>query len=278
MVVRAVLASILILLYGGLAAQGKLAIYDFSWEDQTLSLSNDKVIDSLTVADDQPSFHPTDPLLLFVRKVDHQNAVVSFNYSNGEERILYESPSALASPKITPDTKYLSILEGEKKNLVKIALTDGNVLPLSNLSMDGYCWIDVNSLLIIQPGDPNTLSLVTLRPLKIMPVARHVGRVIQQSKNIIAFVHKLSVDAWSIKQINSTGNIQILAETLPEADLFALAPGGKVLMLNEEKIFGYVPSADWAPLEIPGRKNRAKITHIGLSPSGDKLFILSVNP
>lgn len=280
MVVRAVLVTWLVGLAASASAQQlTLSVFDFSWRGKEFSLSNEVVADSTATIVDGVSFHPTDSLLYYSRRTGSRWQIVAFNFSSGTQTVVIESDELLSDPKITPDKKHLSCVAGPKRELRKLSLTSRQWgIVFGDTPVDRYVWMDDNALLIISPGDPNQLQLVTLRPKKVIPIAQHVGRELQQSRESIAFVHKLSVDSWSIKRINSDGSIKIVAETLPEADLFTLAPGGRVLLLSEDHIFGYSPATQWLQFQVENTRRQGSIKSIGTNPSGDKLFVLFATP
>lgn len=256
-----------------------LSVFDFNWSGKELSLSNEIVADSAASIGDGISFHPTDPLVYYSKQSGSRWELIAFNFRDGNKTVVTESDEFLAEPRLMPDKKHISCIVGAKRELRKFAFASSQWSPVFGDSpVDGYAWMDDNALLIISPGDPNQLQLVTLRPKKAIPIAQHVGRELQQSKETFAFVHKLSVDSWSIKRINADGSIEIVAETLPEADLFALAPGGKVLMLSEDHIFGYSPATQWRQFNPENARRQASIKRIGVNLSGDKLFVLFATP
>jgi hypothetical protein len=254
----------------------KLAIYDLSSEGRSIALTNEYVIDSLHLADTRPSFHPTDSVLYFTRQKEGKYEVVSFGWADKKLNVLHTASEPLYSPALTPDGKFISCIRGKK--LGKFPLAGGNWVDLLNdLTLQNYLWIDENSVLTIAEGDPNTLNLVTLRPRKVVPIASHVGDALVPAKNTFAFVHKLSVDSWSVKRINADGSISIVAETLPDSEQFALLPDGKILMLQEQNLFVYTPSGGWKnPDDNSGRYSGIKT--IGVNPGGDKIFLLFATP
>lgn len=263
-----------------LSAQNlSLSVFDFHWTGDDFSLSNEVAADSAALIAEAISFHPTEPILYYSKKDGSRWQIVSFNYQSGENKVVIESTEDLADPRLTPDKKYLSCIFGDKQEVRKFSLTTGEWHSVyADARVDRHVWMDDNALLLISPGQPNQLQLVTLRPKKSIPVALNVGPEIQQSKDVLAFVHKLSVDSWSIKRINKDGSIEIMAETLPEADLFALLPEGRIIMLSEDHVFGYMPSTQWREFPIDNARREATIKSLGVSPGGDKLFVLFATP
>jgi hypothetical protein len=278
MVVRIAMVFLWMFTAASSFSQGSLELwlYDFAWGQGQGVFKNPVLIDSLNLQNDHPSFHPTDPIIYFTRAYPDSTIIFSFNYQNGSRQTLIRSSNQLTHPRMTPDKNFLSCLS--KDNLVKYPVKGGKpVMVYNDAKLENYLWLDDNALLIIESGDPNALQLLTLRPKNFTAVARHVGSILQQSGKTFAFVHKLSVDSWSVKRINTNGRIEIIAETLPESEFFALSPDGKILMVSEEKLFGFRPSSEWNELSLESKKQYKHIRSIGLNSAGDKLFILIDN-
>lgn len=280
MALRAVAIALLVATtVTSLAQNLSLSIFDLHWKGDDFSLSNEVIADSMIRTSEGIFFDPTDPVVYYSKREQSRWQIVSFNFQSGEKKLLTETQERLADPRLTPDKKFISCIVGEKKQLRKFSLASGQwSLAYADTPVDRHLWMDDNALLLISPGDPNQLQLVTLRPRKNIPVALNVGRELQQSNDFMAFVHKLSVDSWSIKRINKDGSIQIVAETLPEADQFALLPDGRIIMLSEAHIFGYRPATQWREFSIESTRRESTIRSIGANPAGDKLFVLFATP
>jgi hypothetical protein len=277
MAVRVLFNFLLLFLSHQVFGQGlKLAIYDISSQARSITLANEQIVDSLYIAETPASFHPTDSILYFIREKEGKHEVVSFGWPEKKSTILQTSAEPLFYPALTPDRKFISCIKGKK--LGKFPVAGGSWVGLLNdLPLQNYIWIDENSALIISEGDPNSLNLVSFRPRKVVHIASHVGEPLVHAKNTFAFVHKLSVDSWSIKRINADGSIGIIAETLPDSEQFAILPDGKILMLQEQKLFVYTASGGWIDPD-DGSGKYSGIKSMGVNSSGDKIFLLFATP
>ncbi len=196
-----------------------------------------------------PVFDPRLPILYYSKGKE----IIAFNIESGERNLVFKSDGPVHALRITPDGKTLTFLAHLPGNeLKRFALNGGAPAPLAIRNpVENYIWIDDNNLLVIEPGKPNTLQLITLRPFRQMTVAKHVGVTLTKvpAMTSFAFVHKLSVDSWSIKTIGTDGSISILAETPPESDVFAITSTGTPVAFYESQLHRYNKHTnDWTPI------------------------------
>jgi hypothetical protein len=250
-----------------------LALFDIVWATDSATILNQDIVSGSKVTDDHPLFHPTASVLYYISRSAPTSDIRSYNYYTRKDSTILRHPSEATRLHITPDNGLITFLSRHENELIVHPLKAGTPArkPITGLTIENYCWIDDNSMLVIQSGDPNTLNLVTLRPRKIQPVVKHVGQMLQQTSHVLAFVHKLSVDSWSIKKLTSDGKISILAETFPGAEIFAINNHEKVMMAFEGKLYCLTSSGDWKEVKsFP----HSEIKSIGMNASGDKLFVL----
>ena len=270
------LIFILVLAFSPCLSSGQtltLALFDVAWAGDSVSITNQDIVAGSKVADDHPLFHPTSPVLYYISRSENTSDIRSYSYDTRNDSTILRHPHTASRLHITTDNSQVTFLSRDKGEMTFHPLKPGIQprKPLAGLSMENYCWIDDNSMLVIQSGDPNTLNLLTLRPRKIQPVVKHVGPILQRTSHLLAFVHKLSVDSWSIKKLTSDGRISILSETFPGAEIFAISDDGKVMMAYEDKLYCLARSGDWKEVKSFAH---SQIKSIGLSATGDKLFVL----
>ncbi len=269
----AVLTAFLLAGFASFAQRSTLILADLSIKDA--SVSNTIMVDSADIIDGA-SFDATDSVLYYARRKGKEWELIAFRIPTGSHDILLTSPERIAYPRNTPDGKFISFLAGESGRLVKFSPSAKNTFVLHDASLDNYIWVDDNAALVILRGDPNQLLLVTLRPKKVMAVAQHVGREMQRSGKIIAFVHKLSVDSWSLKKVNPNGSIDILKETMQDSDLFTIAKE-RVLMINELRLHIEDRSAGWKEIALTFYADR-NVTGVGANNAGERIFLILTNP
>ena len=216
-----------------------------------------------------PVFHWENPTVYYGKR----NEIITLDLRTGERAVLFTSDKPVIALRLTTDGKALTFLDNVPSNELRRISAKG--VEMSSLqirsSVENYIWIDDNNLLAIEPGKPNTMHLITLRPFKKMVVARHIGNTLAHDPKTgsFVFVHKLAVDSWSLKTIGSDGNISILAETLPESEVFGLTQSGAPIAYYDGKLHRYNErTSTWTAfdMEIPGT-----IMSMQISPQGQKL-------
>lgn len=257
--------------------QHRLLLFDIALQRNNSQVSKPIVVDSLNVSENIPVFSPTSPMLFYLKKVEGGSEIFAFDYQSEKNESIITSTETLSALQLTPDGKFFSCLStgaGGVVSLIKFPVEGGeSSIVLEGLKIENYFWMDDNVLLIIQSGKPNSLGLLTLRPKKQIPIAQHVGATLAKASkmNTYAFVHKLSVDSWSIKIIQPDGSISILAETLPDAEVFTMTPEGALIQFREEKIHILWPGdKKWTVLvnqlgEVPG---------LSVNNAGDRMAVL----
>jgi hypothetical protein len=255
----------------------RLMLYDVEDKGNTYGIANAQVVDSAFVAEGIPS--PDKEELYYLRYTKAGSEVIAYDFATKTRKSLILSGKRLAQIHITPDHKFISALRdaGDSQAIVKFPITGGEpVTVVAGLTIENYTWLDDNSLLLVEPGTPNSLHLMTLRPQKKVQVALNVGSTLvrSESQKSFAFVHKLSVDTWSIKVLSSDGNINIAAETLPESEIFTMLSNGDFLMVSEGNLFCLKDkSRFWK--EVTQEELAGEIIQIRADESGKKVVLIA---
>jgi hypothetical protein len=255
----------------------RLMLYDLEDKGNTYGIANAQVVDSAFVAEGIPS--PDKEELYYLKNTKAGSEVLVYDFATKTRKSLVLSGNKLAQIRITPDHKFISAFRdaGDSQAIVKFPITGGEpVTVVAGLTIENYTWLDDNSLLLVEPGTPNSLHLMTLRPKKKVQVAVNVGYTLVRSEaqRSFAFVHKLSVDSWSIKVLSSDGNINIAAETLPESDIFTMLSNGDFLMVSEGNLFCLKDkSRFWK--EVTQEELAGEIIQIRADEAGKKVVLIA---
>ena len=226
------------------------------------------LIDSTVGPVTGPVFHPEHPIIYYSKG----NEIIAYNTETQQRNILFATTTSIHGLRITPDGRTLTYMEKVPTRELKRFSSGGGGVQTPHaiaVPIENYIWIDDNNLLGIEPGTPNALHLVTLRPARQVVVARHVGNTLTRFPKMLsfAFVHKLSVDSWSIKTIGPDGSISILTETLPESELFALLSSGVPVSYYEGQLHQFNKRTQaWEQIELP---ISGIVTDIQASPLDD---------
>jgi hypothetical protein len=233
-----------------------------------------RLIDSTAGPVAGPAFHPELPIVYYSKG----NEIIAYNVETEQRNILFAAKTSVHGLRITPDGRTLTYMEKvPARELKRISVNGGGAQTSSVIAfpVENYIWMDDNNLLAVEPGSPNALHLFTLRPSRQVVIARHIGNTLTRYPKTLsfAFVHKLSVDSWSIKTIGPDGSISILTESLPESELFAISASGMPVSYYEGQLHRFNKrTQSWEQIEvaIPG-----VVTDLQASPLQDK-FVLWV--
>ncbi|HYF68594.1 MAG TPA: WD40 repeat domain-containing protein [Ohtaekwangia sp.] len=259
--------------------QSKLLLFTLAVKDNRPQLSNGTLVDEHLKASETPVFDPKKPSLYFISEGD---AIVGFDYDSLKKTTLTKSGVPISRLSITVDQKFISAIQTDQVGssaLVKFSLDGGDqtaIIP--SITFSNYAWVTDNSLIVLVPGEPNTLQLYNIRPKRGMIIAKNVGQCIQRFFNTpsVSFVHKLSVDYSSIKRIKADdGRIVIITDTLPDQEVFAWTPEERLIMTDGDKLFYYDRnrSSSWKEISVDHPTPLGKITGIAVSPAGDKIAL-----
>lgn len=250
-------------------------IYSASFDPEKNAITETVLLDSLTGEKYAYVVHPAKPVLYLFRKEEAGTVIETLDTESHKRSILYESREPLAMPRVAPDGSSITFFtaSGVMVRLGLPALKMSSITPLLPASsIENYLWMDENTLLATVAGRPNSLNLLTLRPSRVLPVSQHVGSTLTTAgAGSFAFVQKISVDTWVIKQILPDGSIKIITETIPESELFTISASGKILMISENQLF-LLRGKSWqkTAMNSPGKN----LKEISFNGDGTRLFIL----
>lgn len=257
----------------------RLMLYDLEDKGNTYGISNAEVVDSAFV--EEGFISPDKEELYYLKITKAGSEVLVYDFATKAIKSVVLSGNKLAQIRITPDHKFISALRdaGDSQAIVRFPLTGGDPLTVvAGVKIENYTWLDDNSLLLVEPGSPNSLHLMTLRPQKKVQVALNVGHTLVRSETqkSFAFVHKLSVDSWSIKVLSADGNINIAAETLPESEIFTMLSNGDFLMVSEGNLFCLKDKGRfWT--EVLQEELAGEIIQIRADEAGKKIVLIATD-
>ncbi len=114
--------------------------------------------------DNQPFFHPTEPLLYFAAANNEgRTDIIEFNLKSKTTRTITETYDREYSPTVTPDRKYLSCIlqtDSGKQHLVRYPIEGGKADTLVNDLVVGYhAWLSENTLSMFVLPQPSKLVI-----------------------------------------------------------------------------------------------------------------------
>jgi WD40-like Beta Propeller Repeat len=225
------------------------------------ALSDPQNITNHAGYDNQPFFHPTEPLLYYVSAPDSgKTDIQEYNYKTGTTRKLTDTPGGEFSPTLMPNGKFISCIlqrENGAQDLVKYPADGGAPTVIINTLTVGYhAWMDNNMVVVFALGEPNTLRLYSVLDTMDLLITQNPGRSIHRIPNTkhISFVDKGNGGEWHIRRIREiNGEREILTSTLPGREDIAWLNEEEIVMSDGQKLFVSQPGKKpkWTRVTMP---------------------------
>lgn len=211
-----------LLLCSGVLAQSNPEVYlgDFTLNDNGFSISNLENISNNPGYDNQPSFIPNMPALLFSSQQGESTDIRLYDYEQKNSIWLTSSEGGKYSPTIMPEQDSFSAIwlkpDGEQL-LWKFPLTEGEAEVIVPDEVIGYhSWFNEYTLYTFVLGEPFTLVEFDLKNKTRTILANNPGRSIHKipGKELVSFVDKNDTTQWVVKTYNpDSKEIKTLTET-----------------------------------------------------------------
>lgn len=231
--------------------------------------------------DNQPSFHPREPLVYYASFDDRGRAdIKQYHWRKRATQALTQTPEREYSPTVTPDGQFLSCIiqrDNGAQDLGQYPLKGGQPMILvDNLTVGYHAWASQEALLLFVLGEPVTLRWYDVITRKDTVLATSIGRSLHKipGQAAISFVHKESATRWVVKRLDlATRHVSDWAETLPGREDMAWLPDGTLLSSDGNQLFWYdAGKAQWRAIATPA--SLKGITRLAVSPDGKKLAVV----
>jgi hypothetical protein len=289
-----ILCSILLLLSITCFSQSgsEIFLFDLKIENGQLHISNGKNITNHKGYDNQPSFHPTKPIIYFSSFNDSgRSDIKTYNYETGETSNFTTTHVREYSPTVTPDGKFISCIiqrDNGDQDLAKYPIDGGKPVVLINLLKVGYhAWAGENHVLLFVLDDSIHFSLHNfyLETNSDTVIAENIGRSIHKipGQNAMSFLQKVSEKNFVIKKYNmSNGVISTIMDAIPEHDQICWLENGTILSSDGKKIlsfqvtaFSEVKDRKWTPVILDGDASMLKgVTRLATNLQNTKLAVV----
>ncbi len=266
-------------------AQAGSEIYLFDLKDKKgeLSISNGKNITNHKGYDNQPAFHPDEPVIYYSSFNDEgRSDIKSFNYKTGVTSNITTTSEREYSPTITPDKQFLSCIiqrDNNAQDLGKYPIKGGEPVTLiSDLIVGYHAWINPEQLMLFVLGEPNTLQLYDLKTKTHEVIEDKIGRSIHKipGEQAISYVLKKSDSEWIIRKFEPAAKATSdVVATLPGSEDLCWTSDGKIIMSSDTKIYFLDPSNDkeWKVLSLQ-TPFTSKVSRLAVSKDGKKLAVV----
>lgn len=271
--------------FSGFAQTGSdIYVFDLKSKKGTWSISNGKNFTNRKGYDNQPSFHPTEPIIYFSSFNDEgRSDIKSYNYKSEETRSITTTSDREYSPTVTPDQQFLSCIiqrDDGAQNLGKYPVNGGQpVVLIDDLIVGYHTWLNTEQLILFVLGQPsNTLQLYDLKTKQHEVIEEKIGRSLHKipGEEAVSYVFKKADKDWVIRKYDPGAKASAdLAPTLPGSEDLCWTPDGTILMSSGTKIFSMDPSKDkdWKEITIES-SIATPITRLAVSKDGKKLAVV----
>ncbi len=262
-----------------LYSQPRIVVCDLSTQRDTLHLSQSEVL-PVDVATNGV-FHTTNPdILFYVSRVKAKWFLYAYDLKQHISAVIGTSDFEVSNIAMTPDQKGISVLMKHPTGKTDVVRYPYPLAPpaviATGVNFTNYAWVDDNSMIVLSPGNPNQLKLISLRPKKETAVVQNAANVLQRFYNTpsVTFIHKQSFDFSTVKRINATdGRIAVVIDIPVEQEIFTWTPGEVIISTDGEHVYSYSSKdADWKPVKSDGSTWK-NITSLSVNATGDKLVM-----
>jgi hypothetical protein len=273
-------------------AGSEIFLFDMKIENGRVFLSNGVNITNHKGYDNQPSFHPSQPVIYYSSFNDSGRSDIKYyNYETNETKNLTLTREREYSPTVTPDGNFISCIiqrDNGAQDLAKYPINGGKPEVLINHLKIGYhSWAGENKLLlyVLDDSTHNSLHYYYLGKNADTVIAENIGRSLHKvpEQNAMSFVQKISEKISFIKKFDmTTGIISTIVNTLPGQDHFTWLENGLILMsdgnklyFHQETSFQEINDKAWQPVITTGNTAMLKgITRLATNTANNKLAVV----
>jgi hypothetical protein len=274
-------------LYSSAQTGSEIFLFDMSIKNGQVILSGGVNITNHKGYDNQPSFHPSQPIIYYASFNDSNRSDIKYyNYEKKETSNLTVTHEREYSPTVTPDGRFISCIiqrDNGTQDLGKYPINGGEPQVLINTLKVGYhAWIDKDMLLLFVLVDSNTNNLhyYNLSTKADSVITINPGRSLHKipGQNAMSFIQKNTGRDWMIQKLDiNTGTISTIAPTLPGQENLCWLQNNIILMSDGTKLFSYHVGTDkeWQQVLIEGDSTMLKgVTRLATNSSNTKLAVV----
>ena len=262
----------------------EIYLFDLTIKKNKIFISNGKNISNHKGYDNQPFFHPKDPLLYYTQAdTTGRTDIIAFDHSKSTTTRITETSEREYSPTLTPDGKFLSCIiqrDDGVQDLGKYPAIGGTPeVLIDNLKVGYHAWVNNSELILFVLGEPNTLRWYSIPNKKDSIIAGNIGRSLHAipGMSAMSFVDK-SGEKWVVKRLDTrTKIVTNVVDTLPGREDLTWTPDGKIVMSDGEKLFYFHPGTaeSWQEIEWGSNVTLKGITRLSVNKKGNKIAIVA---
>jgi hypothetical protein len=268
-------------------AGSEIYLFDMKITNGQVIISNGKNITNHKGYDNQPSFHPSQPIIYYSSFNDSSRSDIKYyNYETKETNNLTLTHDREYSPTVTPDEKFISCIlqkDNGAQNLVKYPVAGGKPQELIwHLKVGYHAWASETRLMLFVLDDStrNSLHYYYLEKNTDTVVAENIGRSLHKipGQNAMSFVQKIPGKPSVIKKFDmATGVISSIITALPGQDHITWLQNAMIIMSDGTKLFVCQDKyeANWQFVIVEGDISMLKgVTRLATNPDNTKLAVV----
>jgi len=262
----------------------EIYLFDLTMKKNKASVSRAKNISNHKGYDNQPFFHPNDPVLYYTQAdTSGRTEIIAFDYSKNTTKRITETSEREYSPTLTPDGKFLSCIiqrDDGRQDLGKYPASGGPAeVLIDNLKVGYHAWVNNSEVILFVLGEPNTLRWYSLTNKKDSIITSDIGRSLHAipGSSAMSFVDKSGKD-WVIKRLDVvTKVVTDIVNALPGREDLTWTADGKIVMSDGEKLFYFHPgiSDSWQEIEGVSESKLKGITRLSVNKKGNRIAIVA---
>jgi Tol biopolymer transport system component len=255
-------------------------------------LSNGANITNHKGYDNQPSFHPSQPIIYYSSFDDSGRSDIKlYNYKTQQTANLTVTREREYSPTVTPDGRFISCIiqrDNGVQDLAKYPVDGGKPQVLINHLKVGYhAWAGENKVLLFVLDDSihNSLHYYYLEKNADTVIAENIGRSLHKipGQNAMSFVQRIADKQFVIKKFDmSTGVISTIINAMPGQDQICWLQNGTMITSDGSKLFSYQESSfievkdrKWQPVIVDNDASILKgVTRLAANVDNTKLAVV----
>jgi hypothetical protein len=276
----------------GQLPSSEIFLFDLKILNGQVHLSNGKNITNHKGYDNQPFFHPSQPIIYYSSSDDSNRTDLKYyNYKTGQTSNLTVTREKEYSPTVTPDEKFISCIiqrDNEAQDLAKFPIEGGNPRVLVwHLKIGYHAWADNNRVFLFVLDDSVNRSLhnYDLANNADTVVAGNIGRSLHKipGEKAMSFTQKVSNDQFVVKKYNlHNGVITTIINGVPGQDQLCwlkdrvvLTSDGSQIFFFRDNAFTEVKDRKWQPVVVEtGKAILRGVTRLAADADNTKLAVV----
>jgi hypothetical protein len=268
-------------------AGSEIYLFDMKFTDGQVILSNGRNITNHKGYDNQPSFHPSQPVIYYSSFNDSDRSDIKYyNYETKETKNLIVTHDREYSPTVTPDGQFISCIlqkDNGAQDLIKYPIAGGKPQELIwHLKVGYHAWAGDTKLFLFVLDDSirNSLHYYYLEKNTDTVVAENIGRSLHKipGQNAMSFVQRIPGKPSVIKKFDmATGIISSIITALPGQDHLTWLQNAMIIMSDGNKLFVCQDKyeANWQFVIVEGDSSMLKgVTRLAANADNSKLAVV----